>query len=368
MSRKLKILNYTLSIIITLATLFAVVYVCGLNYAENAVDLLIKLVVCAIVAGLAHAFAHELGHLIAGKRNGYELSEFVVWFFKWQKVGKKIKFSLILLGNEAGYTQMIPSCEEKVEIGFKKMTLGGVIASFVLMLIGIVPFFLTFLPIWVFCVWAMFLPVGAYYFFGNALPNESYGVRNDGGVLYGIKHNDDVTKVTVNMLKVQAQLYTGKTPAEVDESLYFDLPQLPEDKLQFAMLLSARYSYYLDKEDYEGAKQVTERLLMLEEYLPKEYMLLIKTDALYNACTFDFDEEKADDYMYDLEKYLNNVNTIANLRAKLCYLVYVIKETQNIDAFIKKCYKEIGNQQIKGIGNFELKLLKKIEIDCKATN
>ncbi len=361
MSRKLKALNYILSTVITLATLFAVVYVCSINYSENAIDLLIKLIIGAVITGLLHAFAHELGHLIAGKRYGYKLSEFVVWFFKWQKVGQKTKFSFVWLGNEAGYTQMVPSRCDLVEIGFKKMTLGGITASFIFMVVGIVPLFIPYLHVWLYCIWAMLLPMGAYYFFGNALPNESYGVRNDGGVLYGIKRNDDVTKVTINMLKIQSQLYLGKTPAEVDEGLYFDLPQLPEDKLPFAMLLSARYSYYLDKGDYEKAKKTTERLIMLEEYLPKEYVMSIKTDALYNACTFDFNEEKADDYMYELEKYLNNVNTIANLRAKLCYLIYVIKETQNVDAFIKKCYKEIEKQQIKGIGNFELKLLKKIE-------
>ena len=136
----------------------------------------------------------------------------------------------------------------------------------------------------------------------------------------------------------------------------FDLPQLPEDSLNFAMLLNARYAYYLDKQDYENAKKITDRLLSLEEYLPKNYVNIVKTDALYNACTFDFNEEKADDLMYELEIYLNNVNTVTNVRVKLAYMLNVKQENGNLDMFFKKGYKEADRCQIKGFGAYERKL------------
>ena len=356
MSRKVNILSYILTMVVTLVTLFIAVYLCNERYGGTMIDAVMKFIIGAIIAGICHTFAHELGHLIAGKRAGFAFSSMTVWFFKWSKRRSKIRFDLVMIGEEAGYTEMIPKSPENMEKKLKKMTMGGLIASFVLTLFGLAPFFMKFLPVWVFSIWAMFLPIGAYFFFGNFLPASSYGARNDGAVLYGLRKNDDESKVTVAILKYQADLYSGKTPSEIDESILFNTPQLPEDSLNFALLLNAKYAYYLDKGDYENAKKTTERLLSLEDYLPKEYMNIVKTDALYNACTFDFNEDKADDLMYELEKYLNNVNTVTNVRVKLAYLLNVKQEKEGLDMFFTKGYKEADRCQIKGLGLYERKL------------
>ena len=129
------------------------------------------------------------------------------------------------------------------------------------------------------------------------------------------------------------------------------------------MLLNARYCYYLDKEDYENAKKVNSRLVSLEDYMPKYYMQAIKADQLYNVCTFDFDEEKADDIMYELEKYLNKYNSVANVRVKLAYLLYARREKENAMVFYNKALKEAQRVQIKGYGAYETKLLDKMRAD-----
>ena len=127
------------------------------------------------------------------------------------------------------------------------------------------------------------------------------------------------------------------------------------------MLLNARYNYYLDKQEYDKAKAVTERLLSLEEYAQEEHMLVAKADALYNACTFDYDEDVADDLTYELEKYLNYENNITNLRIKLAYILFVQGEKDSFEYFYKKINKEALNCQIKGLGEFELKLVGRIK-------
>ena len=363
MSRRTNIISYIISMAITLGALFGVVYVCNNRYSEELINAVLKLLVGAIAAGLINTFAHELGHLIAGKSKGFKFSSMTVWFFNWRRVKKKIKFSLVMIGEEAGYTDMIPTSTENVDKGLKKMTLGGIIASGIFMVIGIVPFFISALPVWVFCIWSMFLPIGAYFFFTALLPSSSGGVRNDGAVLYGLKKMDDTAKVTVNLLKIQAELYNGKTPSEIDENLYFDLPQLPEDDVNFSMLLNARYLFYLDKNDFENAKKTTDRLNSILEYMPKDYRVVVKTDALYNACTFDFNEDTADDLMYELEKYLNNVNTATTVRAKLAYIIYVKKETDDLDMFFKKGFREADRCQLKGIGALERKLFENMKKD-----
>lgn len=360
MNRKIKFINYILPILFTMGALFFVVYLCSIRYFMNMGETMVKFLLGALVAGFLHALIHELGHLYFGKKNSFAFSEMVVWFFKWKKHANKIKFQLIMMGNEAGYTQMIPTNESEVEKGLKAMTLGGLIGSFLLMLVGVVPIFIANLPSWVFCIWVMLFPIGIYYFLGNILPKESMGVRNDGAVLYGIKKNDDQTKILFSLLKIQAFLYNGKTPSEIDEKYYFDLPQLAEDNPNFAMLLSAKYSYYLDKGDYENAKKTTERLLSLEDYIPRDNFLTIMADCLYNHCTFDYNETKADNLMEDLEGLLNGVNTATNIRIKLAYLVYVVKEKEGIEYFYNKGVKEAKKSQIKGLGLMEIKLLEQI--------
>ncbi|MBQ3115543.1 MAG: hypothetical protein IJC07_00775 [Clostridia bacterium] len=357
MSRRKNLIDNVLYILLSLGALFALVYICSQRYYSNVFSALLKIAVGAIVAGLIVTFMHELGHLVAGKRSGFAFAEMRVWFFKWKKVGKKTEFSFCWLGEEAGYTDMIPKSIENLEKRFSKMVRGALIASFIAMLIGIPPLFIKGLSVWIYCIWGAFFPVGAYVFFGNALPMLNEGLSNDGAVLSGIRQGSDSMNVALSILKIQAEMYQGKTPKEIEKDLYFDLPQLPEDDPNFVLLLNARYNYYLDLGDYENAKKVTARLLSLEDEMPKAYTFPIKTDALYNACTFDFDEEKADDLVYELEKYLNNVNTATNVRAKLAYILNVKGETETADIFYKKGIKEADRCQIKGYGAFEKKLI-----------
>ena len=364
MNRRINIISNILSFLVTMGSLFVVMIVSNQNYSETLINVICFVALGAIISGFFNALMHELGHLFAGKKNGFILHEISVWFFKWTVVkGRKI-FSFTLPLNEAGYTEMIPTSVESVEKGYKSMTFGGIYGSIFSIIIGVAGLFFTNLPLVVFCVWSMFLPIGVYYFLGNLLPMISGGVRNDGAILYGIKKMDDVTKVTINLLKYQAELYNGKTPSEVDENLLFDLPQLPEDDLAFIMLLNFRYYYFLDKLDFENAKKVSNRLATLFDYMPKQIKCVVQTDLLYNYCTFDYNDYAVDDVMYELEKYLNNVNNAQTMRAKTAYLLYVEKQVENIEMFFEKTQREIEKCPLKGAALFEKKLLEKMKKDA----
>ena len=322
----------------------------------------------AVVWGLFNSFLHEFGHVIACKKNGFYILEVCVWFFKWTRVNKKMRFDFTLIGEEAGYTESIPVGTDNIEKRYKKTVSGGTKASFIALILGVSALFTVgVVPYQAFCVLSMLLPVSAYFFFGNFLPMVNGGERNDGAVYFGLKKNDVSTQVALSLLKIQAELMGGKTPAEIDEKLYFDLPQLPEDDLNFIRLLNARYNYYLDKEDFDNAKKTADRLYGLIDDLPKNYRIVIMADVLYDCCTFDYNEDLADDLMSDLEKYLNSVNTATNVRIKLAYLIYVKKSIE----FAREIYEwgivRADKTQIKGLGAFEKKLLEKSakDISCK---
>ena len=364
MSRRTNLISYICTTALMLASLFVVVNVCNTNYAE--LDLGVAVLILAggaLISGFLNTLLHELGHYFAGKRNGFVFSSMTVWFLRWSKIKNKVRFNFTLIGDEAGYTEMIPTTVDNVEKGLKSMARGGYITSLVLAIIGVPALFVPNISVYLYSFWTMLFPIGVYFFCSSCFPSSTYGARNDGAVVLGIKRGDDSTKVAINVLKIQAELYNGKTPCEIEEDLYFNLPQLPEDDLNFALLLNARYLYFLDKEDFENAKKVTARLLSITDYMPKEYAYSVKVDALYNACTFDFDEQIADDLVYELEKYLNNVNNSTNVRAKLAYLLYVKREKENADIFYKKGVKEANKGQIKGLALFERKLLDKMKED-----
>ena len=354
-----------LSLIITVALVFTVALLCNKNYSIGGMFTpVLFYIVGAIFWGLFNSFLHEAGHIIACKKNNFYILCVCVWFFKWSRVKKKMRFDFTLIGEEAGYTESIPVGTDNMSTRYKKTVLGGIIASAVALFIGAgLVFTVGVVPYQVYCVLSMLLPVSAYFFFGNALPMINAGEKNDGAVLLGLKRNDISAQVAVSLLKIQAELMDGKTPAEIDEKLYFDLPQLPEDDLNFIRLLNARYNYYLDKEDFENAKKTADRLYGLADDLPKNYLTAIKSDALYNSCTFDYNEDLADDIMSEVEKPLNAVNTASNLRIKLAYLLYVEKSGE----FAREIYElglRLSNKNpVKGLGLYEEKLLLKMEKD-----
>ena len=360
MNKKTNLIYTVITYIVTLSLIFVCAVLVGKFYTiPSAIAMLPYLLIGLVVFGFINALFHELGHFIAGKRNGFILSTFSVWFFKWKKVGKKTRFSLSFSMEEWGATEMIPDSEENMAKRLKKLSLGGIIASGITCLISIVPLFLHFLLVKeVYCIFIMWLPISAYYLFNNGLPiMNSVGVCNDGGVVYGIVKNTDDSVVNVSLLKIHAQLYQGKTPSQISEEYYFNLPQLREDSLTFITLLNARYNYYLDKEDFDGANKTLKRLETLLDYMPPSVKNTVKVDLLYSYCTFNYNEDKADELMYELEKYLSNRNETVEVRTKLAYLLKVVKEVEDAQIFVKKLRREINRHQISGLAKMEEKLL-----------
>ena len=364
MNKKTSVINNILTLALTIGALFGVVLLCNSKYSAEILDVVLYFLAGAVVFGLINAFVHEWGHILAGKKNGFKFVSMTIWFFKWTKIRKRIQFDFVMMGEEAGSSEMITDYTDGIAKRFKKMTMGGIVASGIMMLVSITPLFLwSILPLWAYCLLGMMLPVSAYYFFGNALPMASEGVLNDGATVRGINKDTPSLKVMLSVLSIQAELTSGKSPAEIDEQFYFEVPQLPEDDLNFILLLNARYAYYLDKGDTEKAKATIDRLMSLLDYMPKSYQVVIKTDALYNACTFDYNEETADELMYEVEKYVNNVNNATNVRVKLAYLIYVAKKKDACDVFYEKGLRECKRCPVLGLAKMEQKLFDKLKKD-----
>ena len=365
MSRTKNIINTIIVYLLTVGAFVAATVVGNANYYYGNAFISVVFYLIGVVAfGFINCVAHETGHMLAAKKNGFAFCSVSIWFFKWTKRGKKTEFSFTGLGEQSGYTETVPKYKENMDKRLIAYTRGGIIASLIMTVIGIAPLFLTdVLSKEVYGILSMALPMGAYYFFDSLIPRDSDGERNDGMVIKGVKEKDDRSVTLLRILEIQAEMYGGKTPSEIDESMYFDLPQLPENDPMFFAITQARYNYYLDKKDYENAEKTTNRLLVAADSLPKGLKCEINAYALYNACTFSRNPEKADELMYEAEDYLNKYNTLTNIRIKLAYLYFIVGERGNVDTFYKKGIKEAKKCPLKGYGIFETKLLDEIKAD-----
>ncbi len=361
MTRKIKIINFVVSLISVLLSVYLISVLSAERFAGNTGKLILFYLLSILISSLVCAFIHELGHLLGAKISRFKIVSFTVWFFRWKRVRNRFDFSLCF-PDDTGATEFYPTTDKNLEKYFAKTTRCGLIFSAIPILFCLPIFFNLNLSLFTFALTSCFLPIGLYMLISNAIPLVENGVRNDGAVLRGIKVQDDTTKVMFSLLKIQTELSNGKSFKDIDEKLFFDVPQLPEDDLYFALILLYRYRFYLDKKDYVNAKKVLERLISLKKYLPKQFYNEISAERIFYSTVIELNEDLADDLMYENEKFLNNVNDNVTIRAKLGYISFVKHEKEPFDIFYDKGVKEAKLQHLSGLKTFELDMLDLIKL------
>lgn len=358
MSRKWNIINNVVSLVATMCLVVLAATVRKDSYSGDMAGYIALYLAGAVVWGFVNTVVHEAGHIISGKANGFAFYSVTVWFFHLKKENGKLSFGFNMIGGEAGYTEMIPTKKENVGKSYKKMTLGGINASLIASVLSIFPIiFCKYISVNLYAFLAMSFPVSVYFFLNSVLPMESEGVKNDGAVALSFHRKEDTALVQESVLKAQAELYVGVLPKDLDKELLFDLPQLPEDDLNFIALLDLRYAYYLDGGNFEEAVKVNERLCDIAQYIPKPYKFPILAESLYVSCAIKKDEEKAEETLYELDKYINNANTAQNIRVKLAYLMEIRGETTELEMFFDKFERECAKLPLKGNAEYERRLV-----------
>lgn len=162
------------------------------------------------------------------------------------------------------------SCEIKPETGKNLKgkiiftAIGGLFVNFVFVVLGVIAFCVPAVPVYL----SAFTGFSLYLFILNALPLNLYYGKTDGLVICELIKNEDTAKVMIAVLTIQAQVLNGKPFEKLDEKLLFDLPQLPEDDINFISLTQLRYEYFNARGDSEQAEKYLRRFVELK----KEYM------------------------------------------------------------------------------------------------
>ncbi len=147
-------------------------------------------------------------------------------------------------------------------------TSAGLIANLLCLVLGITG---CCLPEY-FAVFSVLLPYSVYIVLINAVPDQRNGAKNDGCLLFELITGADSARVMLQILRIQGMVRSGTKLSEVPEAMFFEVPQLPEDDLNFIILTQLRCEYYTQRGNDSEAYKYFLRFQDLIQYLPSEYV------------------------------------------------------------------------------------------------
>ena len=299
---------------------------------------------------------HECGHLFFLSINKMECVYIKCFCFaQYIKDGKKrIKFASPFAPDQ---TQAMPKCGGNMKKRASAYTFGGLIFSAVLLVVlvgaGVT---LALLGKFSFALWGA-VPYAAYIFFLNVAPFEYPSGPTDASVYRSIKKEDDTATVMLAAMEIQGQIYAGKSFGEIDENLYFNVPQLCEDDKLFAVILELRYRYYIEKANFEKAADCLNRLVQAQEYLTIEEIEKVAAELTYmHALNGDY--ERAEESGKLCQNYLKENNPTAK-RILAAYSA-AFGKTDAAQVLIAQAQELMENERMLGVRRFEEKLLSRI--------
>ncbi len=350
--------------IVVTFVLAATVVVIGYNrfwQSYDAVLLAVFLILGGALSLLVCTAFHELGHVFFGLCAGFRFNSLRIGFLNICRREGRLRISFSRLPESlAGATEMLPKNAEKLYSKFLATVSGGLIFSFCLLAGCAVALCLyRSIPFAAYIFVCTALPFAFHIFFYNVLPFNDDNLDTDGGMLRGLLKKEPSYLTAVNILTIEGYLYQGKSPAEIDREIYFGLPQLPEDDLNFIVLTSYRFMYYLDSGDIESAIKASDRLSGLLEYVPRLYYNDISADILFCECCLKNDTDAARIRYSSLRQYLIGEKSLQTNRVCAAYELYVNGDKIAALRFLSAAQQKAEECSVEGLQKYERKL-----IDC----
>lgn len=202
---------------------------------------------------------HEMGHVIAGKLNGFNVVLFVVGPFMLIKTPASwhITFSglngLMQLG---GFVYGYPLYSKNLAQRLTKLYLGGPVASILQLL------FLLFLTLLLsnltlayplYWLLRMSLFMGILFVILSCIPTDSMGLSNDAAQIRRLRNKTAGYKALLLHFILNAQLIVGNRPREIDKALFNALLEEAADPARQALAHLDLYARALDAGNIQGA-------------------------------------------------------------------------------------------------------------------
>lgn len=191
---------------------------------------------------------HECGHLVAGL-----CCKMRVKLSRWRPF-KSSSVSVDPVGCKSMRARMLAT------------SLGGLAVNAITFALGVAALCTSAMP----SAFAALAPYSAYLLIVNAVPCEGEG-KNDGLVASELIRLTDSSRVMLAVLRAQGMVNGGVPLANIPQELLFDLPQLPEDDVNFIILTRLRAEYFSARGDAAEAEKYFDRFEQIKCYLPEGY-------------------------------------------------------------------------------------------------
>lgn len=325
---------------------------------QESLDALLNVIISFAVSLFLAPVVHELGHISFADAMKMQVVYTKFFCFKIQVKNKKARpyFASPFAPDE---TQAIPKKGGNMQKRAVWYTLGGIIysgAMLFVVLAGAVT--LSCLGYFKGQLWG-FIPYTAYLFLMNVFPFEYPSGKTDMLVYKGIKKGYEAEQNMLAAMEIQGQLYEGKSYAEIDETLYYNVPQLAEDEPLFAVMLDLRYRYHLEKGETDKAAECLNRLALLQIYLPQNEVEKIAGELVYFHA-LNGDLERAEACGQACKTYLES-ETLSAKRILAAFSSAFGKE-EAVQPLKQQAQALLDKELIKGNAKFEEILLSRIPL------
>ncbi len=315
------------------------------------------------LAGWATAYiiapiVHELGHILFAKSADMRLKMSKFSFFRIIEKSGKLKFTFASpFAPEE--TQVVPAKGGDMLRRFRLYTMGGLIFGG----IYIVVLAASALAFWgigwepaAFLFWGG-IPYAVYLFFLNALPFVYAAGKTDAAILRGLSRKEAAEQTMLSAMEIYGGLSEGKSFSRIDENLFFDLPQLPENEPMYAVILDLRYRRCLETENFERAADCLNRLAAAAGYLSVSQFEEVAAELVYMH-SVNGDAELAKESAELCEDYLKRETAAAKrILAAYSALQGRFDAVRALKAQAEVCLQK---ETIAGIKKFERIMLERI--------
>lgn len=239
-----------LTVSLALAVWCGCVFCTQIEIEGAGLESLVPAYIIAVFLGVVFAdFVHEGGHLLVG-----------LCCLMGMKLPKFRLFS-------SSSVEVNPKGAKAIKARMLLTTSAGLFFNLLSVIFGLISAAVPAVPA-MFCV---VLPYSFYMLVINGVPSETKNGKTDGQVIWEILSKQPTAEVMLGILKVQGLVNSGTPLKDIDEALLLDLPQLPEDDINFIILTQLRYEYYLANDNDSLAYKYFMRYKDLIKYLPEGY-------------------------------------------------------------------------------------------------
>ena len=316
------------------------------------------IVYCVIGTVIGFIFApivHEFGHIVFAKMANMRIAYVKCFCLQFQAGERsKLRFCSPFAPDE---TQAIPKSGGDMRHRATLLTVGGLIFSgiFLLALLTTAILF-TCLGDTNYLLWSA-VPYPAYLFLLNVMPLEYASGKTDALVLQGIRKGYPEEKAMLAAMQIQGELYAGKTFGEIDERLYYDVPQLCEEQPLYAVTLNLRYRYHIQRDEYDKAADCLNRLAVSQAYLLDSEVQTLAAELVYMHA-IGGDTQRAKESANLCKEYLSS-DTLLAKRALAAYM-QACGEREKAMLLLAQAEELLQKEWIRGVADFEKILLSRL--------